>query len=60
MTRLTIRLADDLDHALTLEAKREQKSRSAVARQAIAEYLQRMGKERLLQSEATNNQESCL
>jgi len=50
MGALSLRLSDDLDYALTDEAKREQKPRSAVVRQALVDYLQRMEKERFMNS----------
>jgi len=50
MGALSLRLPDDLDHALTSEAEMENKPRSAVVRIALVEYLQRMEKERFMQS----------
>jgi len=50
MGALSLRLSDHLDDALTDEAKREQKPRSAVVRQALVDYLQRMEKERFMNS----------
>ncbi len=50
MGALSLRLSDDLEDALTNEAKREQKPRSAVLRQALVDYLQRMEKERFMNS----------
>ncbi len=50
MGALSLRLPESLDHALTSEAELEMKPRSAVVRQALTEYLQRMEKERFMQS----------
>ena len=50
MGALSLRLPDDLEDALTDEAKREQKPRSAVLRQALVDYLKRMEKERFMNS----------
>ena len=48
MTALSLRLPDDLDALLGNEARLEGKSRSEVARQAIAEFLVRREKERFM------------
>jgi len=48
MSALSIRLPDDLDVALSREAELEAKSRSELARKAIAEYLQRLEKDRFM------------
>ena len=50
MGALSLRLPESLDHALSSEAALEMKPRSAVVRQALAEYLQRMEKERFMQT----------
>jgi len=50
MGALSLRLPDDLEDALTDEAKREHKPRSAVLRQALVDYLHRMEKERFMNS----------
>jgi len=48
MGALSLRLPDDLDTALSREAEVEARPRSEVARKAIAEYLQRLEKERFM------------
>jgi len=48
MGALSLRLPDNLDDALSREAELETKPRSEVVRQALAEYLQRMEKERFM------------
>jgi len=48
MGALSLRLPDKLDDALSREAELETKPRSEVVRQALAEYLQRMEKERFM------------
>ena len=48
MSALSLRLPDELDHRLAEEAEREGLPRSAVARQAIAEYLARCERERFM------------
>jgi len=48
MSALSLRLPDDLDDALSREAELEAKSRSEVARKAIAEYLQQLEKARFM------------
>jgi len=50
MGALSLRLPESLDHALTSEAELEKKPRSAVVREALTEYLQRMEKERFMQT----------
>jgi len=48
MGALSLRLPDHLDNALSREAELEAKPRSEVARHALAEYLQRMERERFM------------
>lgn len=48
MTALSVRLPDDLDAMLGQEAEAEGKSRSEIARLAIAEFLTRREKERFM------------
>jgi metal-responsive CopG/Arc/MetJ family transcriptional regulator len=48
MSALSIRLPDELDADLSNAAQLEGKSRSEVARDAIAEYLARRAKERFM------------
>ncbi|MFQ5345334.1 MAG: ribbon-helix-helix protein, CopG family [Mariprofundus sp.] len=48
MGALSLRLPDHLDDALSREAELETKPRSEVVRQALAEYLQRMERERFM------------
>jgi len=48
MGALSLRLPDKLDDALAREAELETKPRSEVVRQALAEYLQRMERERFM------------
>ncbi len=52
MGALSLRLPETLDQALTCEAEMEMKPRSVVVRQALAEYLERMEKERFMASMA--------
>jgi metal-responsive CopG/Arc/MetJ family transcriptional regulator len=48
MTALSLRLPDDIDARLDQEAQAEGKSRSEIARLAIAEFLARREKERFM------------
>ncbi len=48
MTALSLRLPDDIDHRLGLEAEAEGKTRSEIARMAISEFLARREKERFM------------
>lgn len=48
MSALSLRLPDDFDTRLEEEARLEGKTRSEIARQAIAEYLERREKERFM------------
>jgi len=48
MGALSLRLPDNIDAALTREAKLEERPRSEVVRLAIVEYLQRVEKERFM------------
>ena len=48
MPVISIRLPEALDSALEQEARLEQKPRSEVARQAIADYLKRMERARFM------------
>ncbi|MBN4076665.1 ribbon-helix-helix protein, CopG family [Mariprofundus ferrooxydans] len=48
MGALSLRLPDHLDNALSREAELETKPRSEVVRHALAEYLQRMERERFM------------
>jgi len=50
MGALSLRLSETLDQALASEAKMERKPRSAIVRQALVEYLERMEKERFMAS----------
>ena len=53
MTSLSIRLPDELESRLSLEARREGKPRSEVIREAIAEYVVRKERERFMLEVAT-------
>ncbi len=48
MSTLSLRIPDDLDKQLEEEALRENKSRSELVRDAVADYLARKEKERFL------------
>jgi len=48
MSTLSLRIPDDLDRQLEEEASRENKSRSELVRDAVADYLARKEKERFL------------
>lgn len=48
MSALSLRLPDDFDTRLEEEARLEGKTRSEIARQAIAEFLERREKERFM------------
>lgn len=48
MSLISIRLPDDLATRLAREARRSQRSRSEVAREAIVDYLARQERERFL------------
>ena len=48
MSTLSLRIPDDLDKQLEEEASRENKSRSELVRDAVADYLARKEKERFL------------
>ncbi len=48
MSAISLRLPDDFDSRLEEEARLEGKTRSDIARQAIAEYLERREKERFM------------
>lgn len=48
MSAISLRLPDDFDIRLEEEARLEGKTRSEVARQAIAEFLERREKERFM------------
>ncbi len=48
MSALSLRLPDDIDARLEEEARTEGKTRSEIARQAIAEFLARREKERFM------------
>lgn len=48
MSNISIRLPEDLETRLGEEAQRTHKKRSELAREAIADYLQRVERERLL------------
>jgi len=48
MSALSLRLPDDFDNRLEEEARLEGKTRSEIARQAIAEFLERREKERFM------------
>ena len=46
MSLVSIRLPDDLEHRLALEAERSNRAKSEVARDAIVDYLVRQERER--------------
>jgi len=48
MSNISIRLPEELENRLSEEARRSHKPRSELARQAIADYLQRVERERLM------------
>jgi predicted DNA-binding protein len=48
MSILSIRLPDDIDRGLNREAERTRRPKSEVARDAIAEYLQKQAREQFL------------
>lgn len=48
MSSFSVRLSADLDRRLEQEAQREHMSRSELAREAIADYLERRERERFL------------
>ncbi|KAF0103699.1 MAG: CopG family transcriptional regulator [bacterium] len=48
MSAISLRLPDDFDTRLEEEARLEGKTRSEIARQAIAEFLERREKERFM------------
>lgn len=48
MSAISLRLPDDFDARLEEEARLEGKTRSEIARQAIAEFLERREKERFM------------
>jgi len=48
MSKISIRLPEDLENKLGEEAQRAHKKRSELAREAIADYLQRVERERFL------------
>jgi len=48
MSAISLRLPDDFDSRLEEEARLEGKTRSEIARQAIAEFLERREKERFM------------
>lgn len=48
MSALSLRLPDDFDTRLAEEARLQGKTRSEIARQAIAEFLERREKERFM------------
>lgn len=48
MSNISIRLPEDLENKLEEEAQRAHKKRSELAREAIADYLQRVERERFL------------
>lgn len=48
MSALSLRLPDDFDARLEQEARLQGKTRSEIARQAIAEFLERREKERFM------------
>lgn len=48
MSNISIRLPDDLENKLGEEARRAHKKRSELAREAIADYLQRVEHERFM------------
>jgi predicted transcriptional regulator len=48
MTVISLRLPDELEEKLAREAERANTARSEIARRAVAEYLQRLERERLL------------
>lgn len=53
MTSLSIRLPDELESRLSLEARREGKPRSEIIREAIAEYVGRKEWERFMSEVAS-------
>lgn len=48
MSTLSVRLPDPLDHDLAREAEEQGKNRSELAREAIAEYVERRARDRFL------------
>jgi predicted transcriptional regulator len=50
MALVSIRLPDDIENGLSREAERTHRSKSEVARDAIADYLRRQERERYLAS----------
>jgi len=48
MSTVSLRIPDDLDEKLNQAARRENRSRSELLREAVIEYLERMEKERFL------------
>lgn len=50
MSTRSVRLPDELDHALSAEAKRLQKPRSDLVREAVRKYLQHRAKQRFMTS----------
>jgi predicted transcriptional regulator len=48
MTVISLRLPDELEERLTREAQRANAARSEIARRAVAEYLERLERERLM------------
>ena len=48
MSLVSIRLPDELEAELSLEAARSQRPKSEIARDAISDYLQRIARERFL------------
>lgn len=58
MSTISIRLPDDIERQLDMEAERTHKSRSEVAREAIAEYVVRAEKKRLMSELAAEMREA--
>jgi predicted transcriptional regulator len=52
MSLVSIRLPDDLEARLAREAERAQRPKSEIARDAIADYLERLDRERFLSETA--------
>lgn len=48
MSTRSVRLPDELDHALSAEANRLHKPRSYLVREAVREYLQRRARQRFM------------
>ncbi len=48
MTTVSLRIPDELDEKLNREARRENRSRSELLREALGEYLERREKERFV------------